>query len=146
LPALLPFFLIYEIPGLQELFSGDLDAVLRYAPLKLLEYRDIIQTIIALGTLITALALLTLRRAFSIMTEARILVCRGIYAYINHPMYLGQFITFFGVACFRNSLEKWSIYLVFLALQWVRMKNEERKLKESFTEYKNYRKNCWIRL
>ncbi len=146
LPALLPFFLIYEIPAWTDLLSIDLTRILRYSPLRLLEYKDWIQGVIALGSLITALALLTLRRAFSIMTEARILVRRGIYAYITHPMYFGQFITFFGVACFRHSLEKWFIYLAFLVFQWMRMKNEEQKLTQVFPEYEAHRKACWIRI
>jgi len=143
---MLPFLLVYQVPGFEDLLSLDASRIFQLAPITNLQYANLLQGILLLGTGLSALGVLSLRSSFSIMTEARELVTGGIYRYISHPMYLGQFLTYFGIASFHSSRGSWILYVVFLGLQFVRLRLEERKLKGAFSEYDAYRKSCWIAL
>ncbi|MEE2924417.1 MAG: methyltransferase [bacterium] len=101
--------------------------------------------LIAIGNLISSIALWTLRSNFSIATECRNIVMHGVYKYISHPMYFGQFITFLGVMLIRITPQKLALYVVFVALQWIRLKNEEKKLTQNFKDYDEHIRACWIR-
>ena len=50
------------------------------------------------GTMFAVWATLTLTRSISIMPQARRLVTSGPYAFIRHPLYLGESIALFGIA------------------------------------------------
>ena len=101
--------------------------------------------LISVGNVISSIALWTLRSNFSIATECRELVSHGIYKYISHPMYLGQFMTFLGVMLLRITPQKLALYVLFVALQWIRLKNEEKKLIQNFKDYDDHIRTCWIR-
>jgi len=60
-------------------------------------------------------------------------------------MYFGQFITFLGVMLIRITPQKLALYVLFVALQWIRLKNEEKKLTQNFKEYDEHIRTCWIR-
>ncbi|MCO4781174.1 MAG: hypothetical protein KC646_02525 [Candidatus Cloacimonetes bacterium] len=152
--GVLPFFLMYEIPDISQvihLLKQDpysyqaYNSLLRYSPLIAPEFHVYAWFFLFVGTCITVTALYTLRSSFSIMTEARVLVTRGIYSYIQHPMYFGEYIAAFGSTLLRSSPQKWGIFCLFVVLQWIRLKNEEKKLTKVFTKYEDYKKNCWIR-
>jgi len=94
-----------------------------------------------LGGTINLIGLLTLRRAFAIMSEARILITSGIYRYVRHPLYTGHFIMFFGSLWMRLHYYTIAMYAVFAAGQYIRARIEEKKLSEAFPDYSAYRKS-----
>jgi protein-S-isoprenylcysteine O-methyltransferase Ste14 len=95
--------------------------------------------LILLGALINLIGLLTMRRAFAIMSEARTLVTRGIFRYLRHPLYAGHFVMFFGSLCLRLSACTVILYVCFVLGQIIRARIEEKKLGESFAEYAIYK-------
>ncbi len=98
-----------------------------------------IYSMIFMGGIINFVGLLTLRRAFTIMTEARCLVTTGIFSRIRHPLYLGHFIIFLGSTLIRLHWYTVVLYLVFVCGQVVRARLEEKKLEYVFKEYESYR-------
>lgn len=90
------------------------------------------------GTVFAVWATLTLARSISIMPEARGLVTSGPYAYVRHPLYLGEFFVLFGNAL-QHSMP-WALLLlgVQCVFQFQRMKNEERVLARAFPDYADY--------
>jgi protein-S-isoprenylcysteine O-methyltransferase Ste14 len=100
-----------------------------------------IMALILAGGLLNLIGLLTLRRAFTIMTEARTLITRGIFGVIRHPLYTGHFIMFCGSMLLHLDWAAAGLYLFFLAGQVMRAKWEERKLSQVFPEYEQYRRS-----
>jgi protein-S-isoprenylcysteine O-methyltransferase Ste14 len=94
--------------------------------------------LMALGGLINLIGLLSLRRAFTIMTEARLLITGGIFRYIRHPLYTGHFIMFLGTLLLRWQWVTLLLYLLFSLGQVKRARLEERKLLDAFPEYGGY--------
>jgi protein-S-isoprenylcysteine O-methyltransferase Ste14 len=99
-----------------------------------------ISALILLGGTINFVGLLTLRRAFTIMSEARELITHGIFRYVRHPLYTGHFIMFLGSLLLRLHPVSIAMYLLFCIGQTVRAKIEERKLMTAFSEYGAYRR------
>ena len=99
----------------------------------------IIMGLIIFGGIINLIGLITLRRAFTIMSEARTLITHGIYRFVRHPLYSGHIIMFFGSMLLRLSFATVLLYLLFLAGQVFRARVEERKLELAFADFVNYR-------
>ncbi len=99
-----------------------------------------IMGLIVLGGLVNLVGLLTMRKAFTIMSEARTLVTRGIFRYVRHPLYTGHFIMFFGSLLMRLHAVTVVLYVFFLGAQVVRASIEERKLGAAFDDYARYRR------
>ncbi len=93
-----------------------------------------------LGGLINLIGLISLRRAFTIMTEARVLITHGIFRHVRHPLYTGHFVMFLGTLLLRWHFVTVLLYLLFLIGQFKRAQLEERKLAVVFPEYRDYRK------
>ncbi|MGC1453626.1 MAG: isoprenylcysteine carboxylmethyltransferase family protein [Nitrospirota bacterium] len=91
------------------------------------------------GNLITLLGMVSLRRSFSLMVEARAPVFTGLYAYVRHPLYLGEIVAAAGVVVFRFSPANVFLFLLFVAGQMFRATLEEKKLLSAFPEYGEYR-------
>jgi protein-S-isoprenylcysteine O-methyltransferase Ste14 len=91
------------------------------------------------GGAINLIGLFTLRRAFTVMSEARLLVTSGIYKYLRHPLYTGHFIMFFGSLCMRLHVVTVCMYALFVLGQVLRARIEERKLAGSFPGYTDYK-------
>jgi protein-S-isoprenylcysteine O-methyltransferase Ste14 len=90
------------------------------------------------GTVFAICAGLVLGRSISILPEARRLVTWGPYAFVRHPLYVGEIVTMVGVAL--QYLSAWALLLLGLqcAFQFQRMKNEERVLFKVFPQYGDY--------
>lgn len=93
-----------------------------------------------MGAVIMVAALARLWKSFSIMTEARELKTTGLYKYIRHPLYLGEFVSYLGVLMLRFNTTNVVIFILFIIMQTYRAKIEERKLGEVFPEYGSYKK------
>jgi protein-S-isoprenylcysteine O-methyltransferase Ste14 len=79
-----------------------------------------------------------LGRSISILPEARRLVTRGPYAFIRHPIYLGEMVATAGLALqFRAPWAELLLLLLFI-FQFLRMQNEERLLLGVFPDYAAY--------
>lgn len=92
------------------------------------------------GNLITFIGIVSLRKSFSIMAEAREPVFSGIYRHVRHPLYLGEIIATAGVLLFRFSLFNVMLTTLFIVLQVFRSRIEEKKLLSAFPEYDGYRR------
>jgi protein-S-isoprenylcysteine O-methyltransferase Ste14 len=99
-----------------------------------------IMALILVGGMINLIGLLTLRSAFTIMSEARRLIVCGIFNYIRHPLYTGHFIMFFGSMLLRPHALSIILYLIFCTGQVVRAGIEERKLMQTFPDYQDYKR------
>ena len=131
------------VAGTPVLISFFPYALPRWAPYTSKEHMTfyiLIMTLIITGGLLNLIGLLTLRRAFSIMAEARTLITNGIFSYIRHPLYTGHFIMFLGSLLLRLSWLSVVFYLLFLGGQIVRARVEEHKLMHAFSQYADYRR------
>ena len=90
------------------------------------------------GTVFAICAGLALGRSISILPQARQLVTWGPYAFVRHPLYLGEIVAAGGVTL--QYLSGWALLLLGLqgTFQFLRMKNEERLLFQVFPEYGDY--------
>jgi protein-S-isoprenylcysteine O-methyltransferase Ste14 len=98
-----------------------------------------IMGLIATGGLINLIGLWTMRRAFTIMSEARALIAHGIFRCIRHPLYSGHFIMFLGTLLLRLHTVTVILYILFCCGQVWRARIEECKLEQVFEPYRQYR-------
>jgi protein-S-isoprenylcysteine O-methyltransferase Ste14 len=96
--------------------------------------------VILVGHVVQLIALLQLRRSFTIMSEARVLIRSGIYRWIRHPIYAAHFVVNFCYTLLYFGLVNVALYITFVAGQTLRARIEERKLAAAFPEYEEYRK------
>jgi protein-S-isoprenylcysteine O-methyltransferase Ste14 len=92
---------------------------------------------------LTLWGLWTLCRSFSITVEVRSLILRGPYRWIRHPIYLGEILTAGAVMIWRFSVTNVFIWTIFVFIQIVRARLEEKKLCTFFPEYHSYMKGTW---
>jgi protein-S-isoprenylcysteine O-methyltransferase Ste14 len=97
--------------------------------------------LVLVGNAFAVLILLRLGRSFSILPEGRRLVTTGPYRIVRHPLYLAEAVATLGVLI--NFLSPWALVLVTtqIVLQLVRIRYEERVLRETFPEYAEYAKH-----
>ena len=107
---------------------------------KLLGWNLLSMSLVLAGNGITLLGIVSLKRSFSIMVEAREPVFTGLYAYVRHPLYIGEAIATAGVLVFRFSPANLILYILFVVCQVYRATLEEEKLISVFPEYQRYRK------
>jgi protein-S-isoprenylcysteine O-methyltransferase Ste14 len=91
------------------------------------------------GYFIAAVALSQLGRSFSVMPEARRLVTAGIYSRVRHPLYLAEGVATLGVLLQYRSVGALLLVAAQLAVQLLRMNEEEKVLEAQFSEYGEYR-------
>ena len=96
--------------------------------------------LIVIGTLSSAYCLYWLGRSFSIMATARGLVTHGPYSIVRHPLYFAEALTAVGLVLSNGSLLALLLGVVQFAFQFRRMQNEEKILRQTFSEYDDYAK------
>lgn len=131
--------LVAGIPVLIFLMPYSLPNWLPFSSTQHLSFYLIIMSWLIFGGMINLIGLITLRRAFTIMSEARTLITRGVYRFVRHPLYSAHMIMFFGSMLLRLNFATVLLYLLFLAGQVFRARIEERKLDLAFAEFAGYR-------
>jgi len=96
------------------------------------------EVLMTIGLVIMVIGLASLGRSFGIMPRARGLVQSGLYQWVRHPIYLGEFLVFAGIMVLAISPLTLGIYGIFVALQVYRLMMEERTLREAYPEYAEY--------
>jgi protein-S-isoprenylcysteine O-methyltransferase Ste14 len=91
------------------------------------------------GAAFAVAAFASLGRSFSVIPEARVLITRGVYRFVRHPMYLAELLMIVGVLFGRAQLTTLVGTLVVIELQVHRVRLEERLLRSavpsSFVEF-----------
>ena len=132
LVAVLPFLTLLTEPTYQEWFPAQTETHMTGM--------YVILSLLIAGGAIQLTALLALRRGFTIMSEARVLIRSGIYRWIRHPVYASHFVMYLCYTLFYFHVVTVFLYVVFVAGQTVRARIEERKLAAAFPEYEEYRR------
>ena len=96
------------------------------------------EVLMTIGLIIMVIGLVSLGRSFGIMPRARGLVQSGLYRWVRHPIYLGEFLVFAGIMMLAISPLTLTIYGVFVALQVYRLVMEERTLSDAYPAYAVY--------
>lgn len=99
---------------------------------------------------VVAFALLTWARAtlgnsFSVTPQAKVLVTRGLYSKVRHPVYVFGILFLIGLALYAGY--PWVILplLLLVPVQVIRARAEEKVLIEKFgDEYLQYKKTTWL--
>lgn len=107
----------------------------------LLRWNLVSMALVLAGNSLTFLGIISLRRSFSIMVEAREAVFTGPYAYVRHPLYVGEVVATAGVLVFRFSPVNAVLFALFVVSQIARAALEEKKLLSVFSAYEDYRRN-----
>ena len=83
-------------------------------------------------------AALALGRCFGVLPEARGLVTEGPYAFVRHPLYLGELGAYAGLVVAAPRPLNIGLGVLFVSAQALRMRLEERALTDAFPEYSEY--------
>jgi protein-S-isoprenylcysteine O-methyltransferase Ste14 len=79
-----------------------------------------------------------LRRSLSIIPEARRLTTGGPYAIVRHPLYLFEITAAIGALMIGGGVISTASFAVFVGMQMVRARYEEKLLGSAFPEYADY--------
>ena len=126
LTALLSVTLLFALPFLPRLDPAPTSLLFLSAGLAFL------------GNGLALLVLSRLGRSFSVMSEARQLVTAGPYRLVRHPLYLTEEIAIIGIFLPYWSWQAALLFLTHLAVQLLRLNNEERVLRATFADYADY--------
>ena len=96
------------------------------------------EVLMTIGLIIMVIGLASLGRSFGIMPRARGLVQTGLYRWVRHPIYLGEYLVFAGITILAISPLTLAVYAMFVALQVYRMLMEERTLSGAYPSYVEY--------
>jgi protein-S-isoprenylcysteine O-methyltransferase Ste14 len=100
----------------------------------------VILSVLIAGGLLHLIGLLGLRRGFTIMSEARVLIRTGLHRWIRHPIYTSHFLINLCFTLLYFHATTVALYALFVAGQTLRARTEERKLAAVFPEYEEYRR------
>jgi protein-S-isoprenylcysteine O-methyltransferase Ste14 len=93
------------------------------------------------GNALAVMVLNRLGKSFSVMSEARRLVVDGPYRFVRHPLYITEEIAILGIFLPYWSVTAGLLFFAHLAVQLLRLRNEERVLRQTFAEYEDYARN-----
>lgn len=96
------------------------------------------EALLTVGLIIMMIGLANLGRSFGIMPRARGLKQTGLYRWVRHPIYLGEFLAFTGMLVLTISPLTVLVYVAFVVLQTYRMVTEEQTLAAAYPEYVAY--------
>ncbi len=96
-------------------------------------------TLLLLGAALVLLALLYLRRSFTVTPQARAVKQAGPYAIIRHPMYAGNIVTVFGLGLLLGTPQALALSFAIAGLQIGRAYFEERLLLSALPDYALYK-------
>ncbi|MBI4862890.1 MAG: isoprenylcysteine carboxylmethyltransferase family protein [Candidatus Riflebacteria bacterium] len=106
-------------------------------------HQEAFLALLCLPTAFMVWAYLCLNRSFAIMAEARELKTAGAYRIVRHPVYLAQLLCGAVVLAWRFCPVSAAVYLLFLAAQLVRIREEEAALALAHPGYADYRRRTW---
>lgn len=96
------------------------------------------EAFLTIGLIVMVIGLVSLGRSFGIMPRARGLKTSGLYQWVRHPIYLGEYLAFSGMLLLTLSPLTVVVYAAFVALQSYRMVVEEKTLASAYPEYSAY--------
>ncbi len=95
----------------------------------------------AIGAILSFVALWSLKKSFSLMTEVRELVTTGLHRRVRHPLYMAEIIHIFGIAILSGTPVGMWLFVIAVAMQVVRAKIEENKFQQTVPEYAEFKSN-----
>lgn len=95
--------------------------------------------LVAAGTGWAVWSLRSLGRSVSVLAQARVLVERGPYRWVRHPLYSGEIVSSLGLTLLAGSLAALGVWLGFCFLQGYRALREEQLLVAAMPAYRGYR-------
>jgi protein-S-isoprenylcysteine O-methyltransferase Ste14 len=95
------------------------------------------------GITLAIFTVLHLGKAFSLVPQARMLVRSGPYRWLRHPLYVCEEIAVFGTLLQFPSPITALIFAAHIGMQVCRIIYEEKLLRESFPEYREYSASTW---
>ena len=95
--------------------------------------------LVAAGTAWAVWSLRSLGRSVAVLAQARVLVDRGPYRWVRHPLYTGEIVSSLGLALLAGSLAALAVWLGFCFLQAYRALREEQLLMAAMPAYRGYR-------
>ena len=114
-----------------------------HSPWTPMRVAGLVITVVFIGLL--TVARLHLGNAFSLTPQARMLVTRGIYSKIRHPVYVFSALALAGLALYIDRPKLLLLALVVVPIQLVRAREEERVLSEKFGDsYREYKRSTWF--
>jgi protein-S-isoprenylcysteine O-methyltransferase Ste14 len=91
------------------------------------------------GLLLSMWTILYLRKAFSLVPQARVLITAGPYQIARHPIYLAYILQYTGMFVAGRMTVPFSLFLVaFSLVTYWRTRLEEQVLTQAFPEYTRY--------
>ncbi len=94
--------------------------------------------LLAAGAGLVVYALLWLRRSFSVTPQARRIVQTGPYAWVRHPMYVGNILSIMGLGLMIGTPVSMSLAAATCALQVCRAHYEDKLMAATFDDYEAY--------
>ena len=95
------------------------------------------------GIALATFTVLHLGKAFSLVPQARMLVRSGPYRWLRHPLYVCEEIAVFGTLLQFPSPTTALIFATHIGMQVCRIIYEEKLLRETFPEYREYSASTW---
>lgn len=101
--------------------------------------------IVAIASVLLAIARVQLNVAFTANERAQVLVTTGLYARFRHPIYLFNLLLLFGVILTLKRYDGMFLWMLLFLLQLMRARSEETRLEEAFGhDYIVYKTNTWF--
>ena len=84
--------------------------------------------LIALGTMLQIVSLLSLNRSFALVAARREIKTAWMYGIVRHPLYACYFLVFGGYVLVHTTLANLLVFAATMGFLWIRIRREERHL------------------